>query len=176
MENAEALTGPSEVNGSSAVSSDALRYAPRVVKPRPAILVNGYRLKVYELYYEAPASGFRLGEEELRRVVGQCLPAAKDPLEHRAGFVIAHFARDGSYLLVSRWYGGNMLKHDLFEITESGGGWQIKSLSSTGIVACIWELQVIAFERQAWVNKAMTHGGREGSLRQYMDTLLEGSV
>ena len=176
MGNAELRTGPLEVNGASAVSTDALRYAPRAVKPRPLILVNGYHLKAYELYYQAPVSGFRLDEPELRRLVGQCLPAAEDPLEHRAGFVITHFARDGSYLLLSRWYGGNMLKHALFEITESGGGWQIKSLGSTGIVACVWELQIIAFERQAWVSKAMTHDGREGSLRQYLNTVLEGSV
>jgi hypothetical protein len=108
--------------------------------------------------------------------VAGCLPAAQDPLEHCAGFVIAHFARDGSYLLLSRWYGGNMLKHDLYEITESAGGWQARPLGFTGIVACVWELEVIAFERQAWVRKAMTNQGKEGSLRQYLETVLEGSV
>jgi hypothetical protein len=58
MENAELMTGPLPGNGLSAASGDALRYSPRAVKPRPVIAVNGYHLKPYELYYEAPASGF----------------------------------------------------------------------------------------------------------------------
>jgi len=153
----------------------AFRYVPRRVKPRPVVSVNGYRLKPYEIYY-AEDGKIRLQEPDLKSLISQCLPASDDPLNHGVGFVMVHFARDGQYLLLSRWYGGNMLKHDLFEIKQMADGWQSTSLKSTGIVACVWELQVVTFERQAWVNTAMAEGGTECSYDRYLNTVLEGWI
>jgi hypothetical protein len=159
-----------------ACSSKAFDYTPRRTKARAVVAVNGYRLKPYEMYFDEN-SGHSITDDELKSFIGQCLPAgSNDPLEHGVGFAIIHFARDGNYLLLSRWYGGNMLKHDLFEMKQSPAGWQTASLQSTGIVACVWELQVIAFERQAWVCTAMAKGGTEASFHSYLSTTLEGWV
>jgi hypothetical protein len=160
---------------SGADASLAFRYVPRRVKPRPVCSVNGYRLKPYEIYY-AEDGKVRLAEPELKSLISRILPVSDDPLDHGVGFVMVHFARDGQYLLLSRWYGGNMLKHDLFEITQAAEGWQSTSLRSTGIVACVWELQIMTFERQAWVTTAMAEGGTESSLNRYLNTVLEGWI
>ena len=164
-----------QLAATGATSEQAFCYTPRKVRARPVIFVNGYRLKPYEIYLSEQEQ-FRLSDEQLLSMASQCLPASDDPLEHGIGFLMAHFARDGNYLLVSRWYGGNMLKHDLFEFTQGADGWQISSLRSTGIVACVWELQVISFERQAWVCTAMAKGGTESSFAMYLNTALEGWI
>lgn len=160
---------------SCAGSSEAFRYVPRKVNPRPVIAVNGYRLKPYEIYFDEAVKG-RIEDDELQGIISPCLPVSDDPLDHGIGFVMVHFARDGNYLLLSRWYGGNMLKHDLFELKQTAGGWQVISLESTGIVACVWELQVIACERQTWICTAMAKGGTEASFSAYLNTTLEGWV
>jgi hypothetical protein len=163
------------LQSSCADSALAFQYVPRRIKPRPVVTVNGYRLKPYEIYY-AEDGKIRLQEPDLLSLISQCLPASDDPLDHGLGFAMVHFARDGQYLLLSRWYGGNMLKHDLFEIKQKAGGWQSSSLKSTGIVACVWELQVVTFERQAWVSTAMAEGGTEPSFDRYLSTVLEGWI
>jgi hypothetical protein len=160
---------------SCAGSSEAFRYVPRKAKPRSVITVNGYRLKPYEIYFDEAVKG-RIEDDELQGIISPCLPVSADPLDHGIGFVMVHFARDGNYLLLSRWYGGNMLKHDLFELKQTPAGWQMISLESTGIVACVWELQVITFERQTWVCTAMAKGGTEASFSAYLSTTLEGWI
>ncbi len=161
---------------SRAGSSEAFRYVPRKVKPRPVITVNGYRLKPYEIYFDEGVKGCIEDDDELQAIISPCLPVSEDPLDHGIGFVIIHFARDGNYLLLSHWYGGNMLKHDLFELKQTPTRWQVISLESTGIVACVWELQVITFERQTWICTAMDKGGTEASFSAYLSTTLEGWI
>jgi len=165
----------SDPKTSCAESNEAFRYIPRKVKPRAVITVNGHRLKSYEIYFDEAAKGC-VEDHELQSLISPCLPVAEDPLDHGIGFVMVHFARDGNYLLLSRWYGGNMLKHDLFELKQTPAGWQIISMESTGIVACVWELQVVAFERQTWICTAMARGGTEASFASYLNTTLEGWI
>lgn len=172
MENVSLDAGPGK---SGATSDQAFCCSPRRVRPQPVISVNGHRLKAYEIYFSENEHSILTGKQ-IVELVRQCLPTSSDPLDHCIGFLMVHFGRDGDYLLVSHWYGGNMLKHDLFEIRSHEDGWRLIPLRSTGIVACVWELQVINFERQAWVSTAMAQGGTESSFVQYLNTTLDGWI
>jgi hypothetical protein len=167
--------GPLQIVQNGA-SSESFRYLPRWVEAKNIITLNGYRLKPYSMHLSAKENKRVLSDKELQRLLQKCLTAPADPLDHGVGFVIIHYARDGDYLLVSRWYGGNMLKHELFRVSYTKQGWRADPLRSTNIVACVWELQVITFERQAWVYTAMAKGGTEASFGMYLKTTLEGWV
>ena len=164
---------PSEPPGTT---REALQYFPRWVEAGKLIALNGHRLKSYAMYLSQEAAKEVLSDSDLQNLLKKCLPPSTDPLDHGIGFVLVHYARDGNYLLVSRWYGGNMLKHELFVLSHAAQGWQAEPLVSTKIVACVWELQVITFERQAWVSTAMTKGGTEDSFQSYFKMVLEGWV
>lgn len=157
-------------------TKEALQYFPRWVEAGKLIALNGYRLKPYSMYLSPGAAKEVLSDSDLENLLKRCLLPSADPLDHGIGFVLVHYARDGNYLLVSRWYGGNMLKHELFVLSRTAQGWQAEPLVSTNIVACVWELQVITFERQAWVSTAMTKGGTEDSFESYFRMVLEGWV
>ena len=159
-----------------AASKEAFEYFPRWVKAGTPIACNGHRLKPYAMHISAHQEKPVLSDLELQELLRSCVPPPADPLDHGVGFVIVHYARDGDYLLVSRWYGGNMLKHELFRISQTPQGWQAEPLRSTNIVACVWELQVITFERQSWVCTAMAKGGTEASFDSYLSMMLEGWV
>jgi hypothetical protein len=155
---------------------DAFRYFPRWVEAGAAISVNGYRLKPYSMHLSDKKEKQVLQDSDLRSLLQACVPPSPEPLDHGVGFVMVHYARDGDYLLISRWYGGNMLKHELFQLSQTAQGWQAEPLRSTNIVACVWELQVVAFERQSWVCTAMSKGGTEASFNSYLNMVLEGWV
>lgn len=149
-------------------------YRPRRIEPRSRLAVDDYRLKRYELRAPSVADGPRLSDDEWKALLRMALPSVHEEREHRVGFAILHYAVDGNYLLASRWYGGNMLKHESFTLLSSAEGWRLSSLLDSRIIACVWELEVIAFERNAWVRTAMSRGGTELALEHYLDTTFAG--
>ena len=114
---------PSEAPGTT---REALQYFPRWVEAGKLIALNGYRLKSYAMYLSQGAAKEVLSDSDLQNLLKKCLPPSTDPLDHGIGFVLVHYARDGNYLLVSRWYGGNMLKHELFVLSHAAQGWVLQ--------------------------------------------------
>jgi len=154
----------------------AFRYLPRWVEAGALIEVNGYRFKPYSMHISDRKEKQTIPPAELHTLLETCVPSSVEPLDHAVGFLMVHYARDGNYLLISRWYGGNMLKHELFRLTHTEDGWQAEPLRSTNIIACVWELQIITFERQAWVCTAMAKGGTAESFNSYLQIVFEGWV
>jgi len=154
----------------------AFRYLPRWVEAGTLIEVNGYRFKPYWMHISDRKEKQTIPPAELHTLIKTCVPSSVEPLDHAVGFLMVHYARDGNYLLISRWYGGNMLKHELFRLTHTEDGWQAEPLRSTNIIACVWELQIITFERQAWVCTAMAKGGTAESFNSYLQIVFEGWV
>jgi hypothetical protein len=165
-----------EQTAQSATGDLAFRYLPRWVEAQELIAVNGYRLKPYSMHLSDRKEKRTIPPAELRNLLKTCLPTSVEQLDHGVGFLMVHYARDGNYLLISRWYGGNMLKHELFRLTQTADDWQAEPLRSTNIVACVWELQIITFERQAWVCTAMAKAGTEASFNSYLQMVFEGWV
>jgi hypothetical protein len=153
-------------------------YHPRRVHPLPLISVDDYRIKRYELSIpDAPTNGNgHVSDDGWRSFLADCLPRNDDEREHRVGFAMVHYARDGSYLLISRWYGGNNLKHEAHTIRHDAKGMSLEPLIETRITACVWELEVMSFERDAWVRTAMAEKGSAASLDSYLDTTFRGWV
>lgn len=151
-------------------------YHPRPVQSLSPILIDDYRMKRYELSVAEPAVDKTFSDDNWRAFLAGCLPRNGDAREHRVGFAILHYAQDGNYLLVSRWYGGNMLKHEAFTLTQAANGWSLDPLLESRIVACVWELEVMSFERDAWVRTAMAQHGSAPSLELYLDSKFRGWV
>lgn len=129
--------------------------------------LGGWRVKVYGIsaHRELPAPEFvqaagRLARERLPTPPVWSAPPGEGPVvsEDRYGvaILIAHEGREGSFALVSWWVGENMLQHQV-HLTSAGPPFTFEYLSPTGIVACVWELAVLAFEREAWVDAVLAN-------------------
>jgi hypothetical protein len=153
-----------------------LTYAPRRLESRSVLAVQGCRLKRYELRSAEQQSRAGFTDGQWQEALHGRLLLNNDVREHRVGFAILHYGRDGDYLLASLWYGGNMLKHEAFALSSSGDSPYCASLSASRIVACVWELSVMAFERDAWVRTAMTHDGSSAALEDYLGMSFRGWV
>jgi hypothetical protein len=153
-----------------------LTYAPRLVKAFPPVDVGGRALKAYGVFAEPADADSPVSPEWLREQAGSVLPEAPEPGDHPAGFVILHRAKDGDYLLVSQWYDANMLKHWV-RGAPAGGSAAFEPLAEQAVIACVWELEIVKFERDAWVRTVLAHGRLDqSSLDAYLGTTFSGWV
>ncbi|SDI82664.1 hypothetical protein SAMN04487954_101407 [Billgrantia gudaonensis] len=65
--------------------------------------------------------------------------------------MIVHEAREGCYVLLDWWTGENMLQHHVY-FSRDPNDPEFSDVTQTGIVACVWELKVLSFEREAWID------------------------
>ncbi len=82
------------------------------------------------------------------------------------GFVIVHAGADGDYVLVQSWTEGHMARLTVF----SGPAGEPEALrpASSGLAPCVWEAEVIAHERAAYVNRILSaQGPMEDRLRTW---------
>ena len=155
-----------------------LTYSPRLVTALPPLDVNGRILKTYGMFVAPERAAEPPAPEWLRRQAAAILREPPQEADHPVGFLIMHYGLDGDYLLVSQWYDANMLKHWVRgSVAGSGGATTFAPLAQPDLVACVWELEVIRFERDAWVNTVLARGRLDrATLDAYLATTFSGWV
>ncbi len=155
-----------------------LTYTPRLVKSLPPLDVGGRALKAYGIFADPAGALDPPSPEWLRQQVAPVLPELPHPGDHPAGFVILHRAKDGDYLLVSQWYDANMLKHWVRgSVAGAGESTVFEPLAEPAVIACVWELEIVKFERDAWVRTVLAHGRLDSeALDAYLGTTFSGWV
>jgi hypothetical protein len=83
------------------------------------------------------------------------------------GFTIAHDAATAGLGLVYWWANENELHQRVFAAPRDDPG-ELEPADGTGM-ACVWELEVIDFERRAWLDDVL----KRGDTRRYSERALE---
>jgi hypothetical protein len=93
-----------------------------------------------------------------RRLAATLLPAGA------AGFTIAHDAATAALAIVYWWAHENELhaRHFWAPLEDPGA---LVPLQDAGL-ACVWELEIIDFERRAWLRDVLEDGDREAYLER----------
>lgn len=71
------------------------------------------------------------------------------------GFLIAHQGRTGDYAVIAWWDRENELPMRVF-VRRSGEAWRPAQDNES---ICVWDLEILWAERQAWVETMLTPGG-----------------
>lgn len=155
-----------------------LTYSPRLVKALPPLDVRGRTLKVYAMFAEPERFSTLPDPEWLRQLAASVLSEPPQEGDHPAGFLILHYGAEGDYLLVSQWYDADMLKHWVRgTVVDAEGNTTVAPLAQRDLIACVWELEVIKFERDAWVNTVLAQGRLDkASIDAYVATTFSGWV
>jgi hypothetical protein len=134
-------------------------YEPRAIRPLDPIVEQGWRLKFYGIRFEGELPDPEVIERARSLFVSE-LPGIPAEFPHyHIGFGIVHQARDGIFAILNWWVGENMVRQRVFYAPLSAP-LELESISSTGITACVWELAVFWFERNAWVEEVLGAAGQ----------------
>jgi hypothetical protein len=112
--------------------------------------IGDWRLKVYGIGTHAP--------DARPELVDATLEAARDALPDGggSGFVIAHDAQGAGLGLVYWWANENEI-HSRFFGSPIDDPAALVPYESTGL-ACVWELEILDFERRAWLEDVLVAG------------------
>ena len=149
-------------------------YRPRPVRCLELFEREGWRLKVYGIAY-----GRDLPRSELvataKRIAASALPSpAVDASRYGVGFLGIHDGRGANFIFLCWWAHENELHHlvwsapsdELQRFTEQAPG---------APKACVWDLAVIGFEREAWLECVLANPSGP-DLEGYLARRLDGAV
>lgn len=125
------------------------------------------RIRFLELWEPAlwaiKVYGITRGELPSRRLVAAAKRAAEERLSTTAaeqthygvGFLGIHAGKTANFVFVDWWADQNELHHHVY-ISALDAPELLEYKTPTGVSACVWDLQVIAHEREAWVQHVLS--------------------
>jgi hypothetical protein len=133
-------------------------YEPRTIRFIRDERIGDWRMKVYGIGTHAP--------DPRPEFVAATLDAARGALPDGggAGFVIAHDAAGAGLGLVYWWANENEI-HGRFFLSPFDDPGNVTMIDGTGL-ACVWELEILDFERRAWLEYVLKKGDLDGYLAQ----------
>ena len=129
-------------------------YQPRPIRFLDLWRVDDWRIKLYGIAYarsqprpELVAAARSIASQQLRS-----LPADLD--HYHLGFLGVHDGRTSNFVFLDFWADENELHHHVF-VSPTAHPDQFTCVTPTGLSACVWDLRLQAFERDAWVTHVL---------------------
>jgi len=147
-------------------------YKPRKIDFFNLIKIGDWKIKVYTITNREKFKSNKV----LRKCISE-LPnwlkiadESKLPV-YNAAFLIVHEAREGIWILLNWWTGGEMIQTVVYFADFNSPDLIVASPYNNSLV-CIWELEVITFERIAWINNILLEA-KKPKFEDYLNTNLE---
>lgn len=144
------------------------QFRPRPVRFLGMWELAGWRMKAYGLQAEHT----RMLPElvDAARKTAEEILAQEQGESYGVGFVGVHSGRDENFVFVDWWARENELHHHVF-ISAKDHPAQLRR-APDGLSACVWDLQVIWFERNMWVEKVLANP-RGPDIEAYLKKVLD---
>ena len=126
-------------------------YASRPIRSLGLWAEAGVRLKVHGIGYHLAQPRAEV-IDAARDLVQRELPQLIARQNHYGvGFVGAHDGRGAIFVFIDFWADENELHHHVYVAPKDRPA-QLEYRTPSGLIACVWDLAVIGFERQAWID------------------------
>jgi hypothetical protein len=148
-------------------------HRPRRIRYLGERHARGWRCKLYGIA--------RDGERPREQLVASATAAAERVLpqppvtgpgdvdeRYGIGFIIAHDGRDYGYVLVD-WFAGENEIHERLLSMPLDGSAELTAYPSPAI-GCVWELEVVDFERRAWIEHVLKGPDIEAYFAAHLNT------
>jgi ketosteroid isomerase-like protein len=147
-------------------------YRPRSARFLELWRPDGWLLKLYGLAYEGGRPRAEVVEAAKRSARAALPRPARSGERYGTGFVIVHEGQDACWLLLDWWGCENVLHQRLLTAPLSAP--DEFQPAPRDLTACVWELRLLAFERDAWVAAVLTDS--EADVGRYLDCRFDGVV
>jgi hypothetical protein len=142
----------------------------RLIERRP---IGGWRMKLYGISCAAGGPDPRLVASAIRLAAGVLPEPAVTPTRYGVGFMGVHEGRGSNLVFVDWWARENELHHHAW-VSPEREFQHFDYVTPAGLAACVWDLAVIGFERQAWIDAVLA--APHPDFNRYLDAALEGSI
>jgi hypothetical protein len=128
-------------------------------KPRPIRFLelwqpDDWRMKVYGIAYGRPTPRAEL-VEAAKVVARKALAETASATNHyTVGFLGVHDGRTANFVFVDWWADENELHHHVYLSSDDEPARLVEN-TGTGPIACVWDLRVMSFERDAWLRSVL---------------------
>ncbi|MDA8016344.1 MAG: hypothetical protein MPN21_02750 [Thermoanaerobaculia bacterium] len=133
---------------------------------------DGWRVKFYVMTCGDRAAPQALVDHALDLLHATLPTPVPSSQRERAAFATLHVGETGDYLLID-WWEEDLLHHHLFGAQRPHDG-DLRYGDPRGVCACVWEMAVLSFERDAWCRHVLLP--RSPDLEGYLAERLEGTV
>ncbi len=127
-------------------------YQTRKIDYRTVVKINDWNIKVYTITNKKTFQSERALEgflnklpELIEHVNSSSLPT------YKVAFAIVHEAREGVLILLNWWTGGEMVETEIYFSDYLRPGEIVSSPFKDKALVCIWEIEIFAHERKAWI-------------------------
>ncbi|HEX4418223.1 MAG TPA: hypothetical protein VH165_10015 [Kofleriaceae bacterium] len=140
----------------------------RFVRTEP---ISDWRVKLYTIATHGEVARPALLDEVLRRAPGVFPAPATAGGRHGLGFIIAHDAKTASIAIYYWWQSFNELHQRVYVGPKDDPRAMTQLAEQTA--GCVWELEIVDFERRAWLADVLANPGGpdvERYLARHVDT------
>ena len=131
-----------------------MTYQPRSIRFLSLEAISGWRVKLYGIRDRGDAPDSEL-IDVARGIARQALPQPSvTPARLGCALVIVHQATAFNQILVDWWQHDNELRHHVFKAAPHAPK-EFHDITATGEAFCVWELRILAHERDAWIRHAL---------------------
>lgn len=150
-------------------------YVPRQVRFVAVNLVKDWQIKTYAL----TKGDARIDEQVWKQVSGNLPDWLKNSRAYslptyKIATLIVHQGSDGIFAILSWWIDQNMLQVLVYK-TDLQANAPFELYSDQGIVTCVWEMAVLWFERNVWVEHILSKA-HAPDFESYLNVQMNGPV
>jgi hypothetical protein len=129
-------------------------YEPRPIRFLELWQPVPWRLKVYGIAYRRGQPRAAL-VDAAKRAAGERLATIPATVNHYLlGYLGIHDGRTANFVFLDYWANENELYHHVY-VSPTDEPARLEYVTPTGLTACVWDLRLIAFERQSWLENVL---------------------
>ncbi len=153
---------------------------PEPHQPRPIRFLEFWQeadwcMKIYGIAYQAELPRPELLEAAKALARRHIFTPEPGVHRHNAGFIGIHDGRGAVFVFVDYWADENELHHHVY-VSPKDDPLTFAYQTPTGLAACVWDLAVICFERQAWIATILSNPKNAPDMDAYLQQRLEADV
>ena len=134
-------------------------YQTRPIRCLEIWQTSGWRLKVYSIAYQRALARTELIEAAKTVALPHLVQAVSESNHYGVGFLGIHDGRGANFVFLDYWADENELHHHVY-VSPTAQPAQMTYITPTGLTACVWDLRVMCFERQAWLETVLANPAR----------------
>lgn len=134
---------------------------------------NDWKVKIYTIIQPGVQAGFN-GVGIAKNLAIPLINAADgNDRHHASAFIIIHLAEAFHQILFDYWAHSNELRQRVYR-SEPRDVPDFRDVTATGELFCVWELGVIAFEREVWMEHVLKE--QRPNLTAYYNSTFSGAI